>query len=201
MGAMAEWQDIDPDDQLARHLAGPMADEHIKRRLRGEMRRRISGNPGADSAAVVKEVAAYLSDRPALRVVAVFAALPGEVDLRALPGEIGRVWAFPRVEAGDLVFHEVRDFDKDLEKGAYGIMEPRADLPSVEIGNVDIFLCPGLAFDAKGGRLGRGKGFYDRMLGQARPDATKVGVCFGFQLVDGIVMEGHDVRMDAVIAG
>jgi 5-formyltetrahydrofolate cyclo-ligase len=165
------------------------------------MRRRISGNPGADSAAAVKEVAAYLSGRPELRVVAVFAALPGEVDLRTLPGEIERVWVFPRVEAGDLVFHEVRDFDEDLEKGAYGILEPRADLPRVEIGNVDIFLCPGLAFDAKGGRLGRGKGFYDRMLGQARPDAAKVGVCFGFQLVDGIVMEGHDVRMDAVIAG
>lgn len=161
----------------------------------------ISENPAGDSAAVVSEIAAYLSERPALGVVAVFAALPGEVDLRTLPGEIGKVWVFPRVEAGDLVFHEVRDFDEDLEKGAYGIMEPKTDLPMVGIVDVDVFLCPGLAFDTKGGRLGRGKGFYDRMLKLARPDALKVGVCFGFQLVEWIVMEEHDVRMNAVIAG
>lgn len=198
---MVQRYETNPDDLLARHLAGRMADPYLKRQLREEMRRRIAENADADSSAVVREIAAYLSDRPGSKVVAVFAALPGEVDLRTLPGEIGRVWVFPRVEAGELVFHEVRDFDAGLEKGAYGIMEPKTDLPKVTITDVDIFLCPGLAFDPTGGRIGRGKGFYDRMLKMARPDALKVGVCFGFQLVDGIVMEEHDVRMNAVIAG
>ena len=198
---MGRWQDRDPDDMLARRLAGRMADGHLKRRLRERMRRRIAESPRGDSSPVVKEIAAYLSDRPERRVVALFAALPGEVDLWTLPAKIRRVWVFPRIEAGELVFHEVRDFGADLEKGAFGIMEPKVHLPRVGIADVDVFLCPGLAFDPTGGRIGRGKGFYDRMLQMARPDALKVGVCFGFQLVDGIVMEEHDVRMNGVIAG
>lgn len=201
MGKMGKRQVTDPDDLLARHLAGRMTDVYLKDRLREEMRRRVSENPHADPAPVVKEIAAYLAERPGLKVVAVFAAMPGEVDLRALPAEIGRVWVFPKVEAGDLVFQEVRDFEKDMEKGAYGIMEPKAGLRQLGIVEVDIFLCPGLAFDPTGGRIGRGKGFYDRMLKQARPDAVKLGVCFGYQLVEEIVMEEHDVRMNGVIAG
>ncbi len=190
-----------PDDLLARQLAGKMTDVYLKDRLREEMRRMASLNPDADPGPVISEIAAYLADRPALKVVAVFAALPGEVDLRALPATITRVWVFPKVVAGELEFHEVRDFDADLERGAYGILEPKPGLRRIETADVDIFLCPGLGFDPMGGRIGRGKGFYDRMLKQARPDAVKLGVCFGFQLVDEIVMEDHDVRMNGVIAG
>ena len=198
---MGKRQETEPDDLLALHLAGSMADVFFKNRLREEMRRRIAENPDSDPATVVREIAAYLSERPALKVVAVFAALPGEVNLRTLPMEIERVWVFPKVEGDDLVFHDVRDFDRDLEKGTYGILEPKAELGQIRIEEVDIFLCPGLGFDPKGGRIGRGKGFYDRMLKQARPDALKLGVCFGYQLVEGIVMEEHDVRMNGVIAG
>ena len=52
-----------------------------------------------------------------------------------------------------------------------------------------------------GGRLGRGRGFYDRMLAKARPDALKLGICFEIQLVADTFPEPHDVRMDHVIAG
>ncbi len=198
---MGGLQETNPDDMLACHLAGHFAEVYLKDRLRRELRRRVSENPDGDNLAVVGEISAYLGERPALKVVALFAALPGEVDLRALPGEIDRVWVFPKVEGEDLVFHEVKDFDRDLKKGAYGILEPKSGLKRVMIEEVDIFLCPGLGFDPKGGRIGRGKGFYDRMLERARPDAVKLGVCYGYQLVDGIVMEAHDVRMNGVIAG
>lgn len=198
---MAEWQVSNPDDMLARQLAGPMADAYLKRDLREKLKGMMAEHPAPDPQAVVSEVAEYLGERPSMKVVALFAALPGEVDLRTLPGRIARVWVLPRVEGGELVFHEVRDFDADLERGAYGIMEPKEGLRRVGIAEVDIFLCPGLGFDPGGGRIGRGKGFYDRMLSQARPDALKIGVCFGYQLVDGLVMEEHDVRMNGVIAG
>lgn len=198
---MGEWQVTNPDDRLARHLAGPIAEGYIKEKLREELRKRVAAHPDSDSAVVVREIAAYLEDRPALRTVAVFAALPGEVDLRDLPGLVERVWVFPRVVGKNLVFHRVRDFKRDLKKGAYGILEPKSRLGKVEIAEVDAFLCPGLGFDLRGGRIGRGKGYYDRMLGSARPEAMKLGVCFGYQLVHEVVMEEHDVRMNGVIAG
>lgn len=198
---MAEWQVTNPDDRLARHLAGPIAEAYIKEKLREELRKRVAANPDSDSEVVVREIAAYLADRPALKVVAVFAALPGEVDLRSLMGLLDRIWVFPKVVGEDLVFHRVRNFKKDLKKGAYGVMEPKSRLRKVAIGEVDAFLCPGLGFDLKGGRIGRGKGYYDRLLERARPDVVKLGVCFGYQLVQEVVMEEHDVRMNGVIAG
>jgi len=110
-------------------------------------------------------------------------------------------WVFPKVVGERLKFFQIRDPDIDMERGAFGIMEPKDGLEEVGIAQIDVFLCPGLGFDTRGGRVGRGKGFYDRMLSGARPDAIKLGVCFTFQLVDQVVMEPHDIRMDHVISG
>jgi 5-formyltetrahydrofolate cyclo-ligase len=78
-------------------------------------------------------------------------------------------------------------------------LEPLPCLPELPVARIDAFFCPGLAFDSHGGRLGRGRGFYDRMLAQARPDALKVGVCFPRQLVSDTCPEAHDVRMDELV--
>lgn len=126
-------------------------------------------------------------------------ALPGEVDLRGLFGRIDKQWVFPRVRGEDLKFYRVKNIEAEMRVGAFGILEPMDGLEEVELGEVDIFLCPGLGFDRKGGRMGRGRGFYDRLLKQAKPDAVKIGVCFPFQMVDDVVMESHDVRMDLVV--
>ena len=65
---------------------------------------------------------------------------------------------------------------------------------------IDTVLVPGVAFDARGGRLGHGKGFYDRMLarlgGRAR---CRIGVAFGFQIVEAVPCGPHDIRMEAVV--
>lgn len=190
-----------PDELLAKHLAEHVAKLHIKARLREELRLRIEENGEADSQMVVEEVAAYLRERPYLKVVAVYSALPGEVNLKTLPSFVGRTWVFPKVEEEELLFFRVKSFDEDLALGAYGILEPREDLAPVEISRIDLFLCPGLGFDVRGGRIGRGRGFYDRMLERARPGAVKLGVCFGHQIVNEVEMEQHDVRMNGVIAG
>jgi 5-formyltetrahydrofolate cyclo-ligase len=132
----------------------------------------------------------------------VFHALPGEVDLTEITlRHGGRRWAYPRIAGDDLVFHVVEDPASDLTPGTMGIFEPLADLPQVAIDEIDAFLCPGLAFDKRGGRLGRGKGFYDRMLARARPDALKIGVCFPEQLVPDAFAEAHDIAMDGVLTG
>ena len=56
---------------------------------------------------------------------------------------------------------------------------------------------PGVAYDPEGNRVGRGKGYYDRLLAGAR--ATKIGIAYDFQVVDSIEAEPHDVRVDVVI--
>ncbi|MFD2256352.1 5-formyltetrahydrofolate cyclo-ligase [Luteolibacter algae] len=190
-----------PDDRLAEYLAGDLTRKHRKVLLRQELRRKIDDHGPGDSDNVVAEIIAYLRERTYLHVVAIFAALPGEVDLRSLPKAIGRVFVFPKVVENHLVFFRVNSFEEDLELGAYGILEPKDGLEVVAVEKIDLFLCPGLGFDLKGGRVGRGKGYYDRVLEKARAGAVKIGVCFGYQLVDEITMEEHDIRMNGVIAG
>ena len=65
--------------------------------------------------------------------------------------------------------------------------------------NIDLVLVPGLAFSKDRRRLGRGGGFFDRMLGGRGANAFKLGVCFSFQIVDSIPTDTHDVAMDAVV--
>ena len=150
---------------------------------------------------VLARLTRWLLERPALQTIAIYAALPGEVDLSELVlRHPDRRWVFPRVQGDALAFHEVGNPETDLRPGAFGILEPSPGLPAIGCGEIDAFLCPGLAFDARGGRLGRGRGYYDRMLATARPDALKVGVCFPGQLVADTYSEPHDVHMDVVIS-
>ena len=64
---------------------------------------------------------------------------------------------------------------------------------------LDLLVIPGLAFDRQGGRLGYGKGYFDRLLPGARPDALLAAVAFECQLFDTVPMQPYDVRVDAVV--
>ena len=85
----------------------------------------------------------------------------------------------------------------DLAAGHYGIMEPTGEVYT-DYGRIDVAVVPGMAFDAQGHRLGRGKGYYDRFLPKAAK-AYKIGVCFGFQKQETIPTDDNDVTMDCVI--
>jgi 5-formyltetrahydrofolate cyclo-ligase len=170
-----------------------------KRQQREELRKIVSLDYSADSVAVVEKLAREMESLATNCIVAAYMALPGEVDLSELFGRVDQDWVFPRVRGESLNFYRVKIFTEDMQIGAFGIMEPKDGLEEVRVEDVDVFLCPGLGFDRSGGRLGRGRGFYDRMLNQAKPSALKIGVCFPFQIADEIVMEDHDVRMDRVV--
>lgn len=86
--------------------------------------------------------------------------------------------------------------ESELEKGAYDIEEPTGN-DLTDISDIDLMIIPAVAFDRKGNRLGRGKGFYDRLLASSK--ATKIGVGYEFQLLDELPTENHDVAMDMVI--
>lgn len=92
----------------------------------------------------------------------------------------------------------------ELQPGMWNILEPPKQRwqeaeRKVEPVELDLLMVPGVAFDSRGGRLGNGAGYYDRLLANVRPDALKVGVCFQSQLLPGIVMQPHDQRMDFVL--
>lgn len=100
----------------------------------------------------------------------------------------------PRVNGVNL---EILPYDESrLELGAFHIEEPQGD-NIIDPEYIDLIIVPGVAYDRNGGRLGRGKGFYDRLLADTK--ATKIGVGYEFQLFGEIPQEPHDMRMDAVI--
>ena len=95
---------------------------------------------------------------------------------------------------------EIRYFDgreKLCPGEGYAIPEPVGRL-FTDLNKIDVILVPGVAFDRTLNRLGRGKGFYDKILSQTK--ACKIGICFAFQLLDRIPTEVHDVRMTQVIS-
>ena len=92
----------------------------------------------------------------------------------------------------------------ELVEGAYKILEPKEELrrlPTkiVRPEELDLVMVPGTAFDPRGGRMGQGKGYYDRLLATARPDAPLVALAFDCQIFDEIPVASHDVFMDQVL--
>ncbi len=96
------------------------------------------------------------------------------------------------------------DSADELEVGAFKILEPRADLRALpgkrfDVRDVDLILVPGVVFDRRGGRMGHGWGFYDRLLEAASPEARLIALAFECQLVDQVPMQEHDVYVDKVV--
>jgi 5-formyltetrahydrofolate cyclo-ligase len=89
-----------------------------------------------------------------------------------------------------------------LRPGAYGVLEPPADSAAIPLGAGDLVLVPGVAFDAAGYRLGRGKGYYDRSFARPRGGAEHpllLGVGYEFQVVAVVPHGVRDRRLDAVV--
>jgi 5-formyltetrahydrofolate cyclo-ligase len=87
---------------------------------------------------------------------------------------------------------------ESLEKGNYGIFDiPISKRIDVDLRKLQMILIPGIAFDYSGGRLGYGKGYYDRFL--EKTNAFKIGLCFQSQVVEKVPMENHDICMNAII--
>ena len=131
------------------------------------------------------------------RTVAIFAPQPREPDVEMLWSRgSGKSFAYPRVTEGRLDLHRV-DSLYELAPGAFGVREPAADLAhAVSPGTLDLILVPGVAFTADGARLGRGGGFYDRLLASLPAHVCKIGACFSLQLLGELPKEPHDQHVD-----
>ncbi len=133
------------------------------------------------------------------RTVAIFAPQSREPDVDMLWSRAEKKsFAYPRVVEGRLdLFHA--ESPHELAPGAFGVREPAADLTrAVAPDTLDLILVPGVAFTHAGGRLGRGGGFYDRLLASLPAHTRKIGVCFDSQLLPELPVEPHDQRVDFI---
>lgn len=108
----------------------------------------------------------------------------------------GKKVAVPKVYGDTMKFIYMTDFTA-LEKSSFGIPEPVADDPVAD-DPAALVLMPGLAFDAKGNRMGYGGGYYDKFLA-AEPNHPTVALCYAFQLVQSIPSDTHDIPVDLVL--
>ena len=173
-----------------------------KQEIRQEIRRRKAACSKEERATLSREVIAKLTTSPLwqqAQVILLYHSLPDEVDTRDLIRQAsaeGKRVMLPVVVGDDLELHEYNGEDS-LVEGAFHIQEPQGDA-FTDYDTIDLAVIPGVAFSIDGTRLGRGRGYYDRLLPRLQR-AYKCGLCWPFQLVEGIPSEPHDVRMNAVI--
>lgn len=132
--------------------------------------------------------------------IASFASKGSEINLWDLNVHLcseGRL-VLPKREDFHLTLFYVKDIERDLKLGAFGIMEPDPALcKKAETDAIDALLVPGLVFDKKNHRLGYGKGLYDKLL-VSLEEHLKIGVCFKEQLIDLLPKEDHDEPVDII---
>lgn len=123
----------------------------------------------------------------------------------ALPAalESGKKTVIPYCVDGELELFHLESMD-ELEVGMYRILEPRSELrevasKQVDVKDLDLILVPGVAFDRRGGRTGHGKGYYDKLLENARLETPLISLAFECQMFDEIPMQDHDIFMDKVV--
>ena len=129
--------------------------------------------------------------------VMLYSALPDEVQTQAFleKWHLKKQIILPTVVGDDIIPVEYAQ-ETTFAVGDFNILEPQNEPYT---GDFDLIVVPGVAFDRKGNRIGRGRGYYDRLLNQ-HLGVKRIGICFDFQLVDEVPTEPFDIKMDEVIS-
>ncbi len=191
-------RDFPPDEEL-RIRAEVKAE--LRKRMRAIRQQLPAEASAARSSAIVANVIG-LPEYASAGVIAGFHPLRGEVDLRALFDRVvadGKALALPRVDldSNEIVLCRWAP-GSPLEEGPYGLREPPPDAEVLAPETVDLVICPALAIDEAGHRIGYGRGYYDRLLPRCAR-AFACGVAFDFQLISEAPVMPGDVPVAAVI--
>lgn len=168
--------------------------------IRKAVKERVAAMSESDKQTEADVLFSYLENSELVRnskKILLYHPMTDEIDVM----KAVRKWAetkeiyLPAIEGDDIVIRQYKS-EQDLKIGKYGILEPvGAVLDNPEEKN--LVIVPGRAFDIRGYRLGRGKGYYDRLLPKMR--AIKIGVCFDCQYIFRVPAEEHDIPMDYVV--
>ena len=178
---------------------------HLKAQLRRDLRAAAARFSSADRAAASGQICQRLTEQSVwkqAKSILFYFPMPDEPDIHPLFSDAlagGKVAALPRYSDSGQHYQacQVLDLERQLRLGAFGIQEPVAACPIFDLKMLDLVLVPGVGFAPNGFRLGRGKGYYDRLL----PAITgfKCGVAFEWQMVIEIPTEPHDVCLDCIL--
>lgn len=178
-----------------------MTKAELRRRLTTKVRTRFQSRDDHRHAsqAICRAITQHHTFHKA-KLICAFLPLPSEPGITSLWEQMGGPgFCFPRVREGSVELiqsgdrESLRDADWKLAGSGFDLA------PVVPPEAVDLFLVPGLAFTPDGRRLGRGGGYYDRLLARRAIGSTAIGICFAVQLLESLPTEPHDQRVDAVI--
>lgn len=176
-----------------------------KKQLRKAMlqkRKELSESETAVKNSAITEKLLSLAKVQSAELILPFVSAKGEVSTREFIArcfDAGKTVAVPRcIDGSNMEFCVIHTFD-DLEKGMYGIDEPKEYCEVIKAENAEnsVLIVPALCFDTKGYRLGYGKGYYDRFI--SRYSGFTVGVCYSEFITDDIPIDEYDRCVDIVI--
>lgn len=171
-----------------------------KKILRQEIKERVASLSANERKESEKRILEQLENNLFFRQaksVLLFWSLPDEIDTHSFV----KKWArqkqlfLPVIQDGKMYIKPYTD-EKDMAEGSFKILEPQTLLFG-DINQIDVFVIPAVAFDKENNRLGRGKGFYDKLL--CLVSAYKIGIAYPEQIVDVIPTEKHDIKMDIIL--
>lgn len=171
--------------------------QHIRTQIKAAVKALSAEQRRCEAERLLRLIAEEPNFQSAQRVL-IYNPLPDEIDvLPILHKYKAQKQFFMPVVADDNTL-KILPYTDEQKTGAYGIGEP-VGTEFIDISTIDLVIVPGVGFTADGYRLGRGKGYYDRLLSGAK--TYKIGVCYTCQIEPGIVetVEPHDVKMDKML--
>lgn len=178
-----------------------------KNAMRSAARARVAALGEEERRAAGEEIARRVWTLPEVadaRVMLLYASMGREVPTDAIAAEAARrgiTLTYPRClrETRAMVLHRVGGYEELQSGGAFGIREPDPACPLVTIEEIDVALVPGLGWDRRGTRLGRGAGYYDRLFLNPAWRGFRCGLYFAAQEFDRLAANRFDAPLDAVV--
>jgi len=177
-----------------------------KKLLRSKILLRLKGQKEEDRSHKIKAIGYKLLktiEFKKAKIVMFYIALRGEVNtdqMIKVAKQLGKIVAVPVCISDRISIKPcILDGHGVMRKGPYGVVEPAVKRP-VRLRELDLIIVPGLAFDKKGNRLGRGKGYNDRFLGSLPKDTPSIGLAYDFQILPVVPTASHDVSVTHVIS-
>jgi len=181
----------------------------VKHKIRSHIREKLNSHSELEKTRKSGIIKNKLFNEEAFKeakVVMFYVSLKDEVNTMSMIDEavkIGKRVCVPVIikEEKRLIAGEIKDRDLDLERQHFGIYQPKkGHVKEVPLENIDLIVVPGIAFDKKNMRLGRGHGYYDRFL-CALPNKTRtIGLAFDFQVIEHLPQDSHDIPVWKTIA-
>jgi 5-formyltetrahydrofolate cyclo-ligase len=171
----------------------------LRQKIRAQLEKISPAVRAVESISLCERLKAQI---PSAHTILFFAPLPDEPDIwpvLELSLALGTDCALPFFDAEKKSYGAklLNNLAADIVTGKFNVREPSAGCAEISLDKFDLILVPGMAFDLSGNRLGRGQGFYDRLL--EKISGVKCGIAYDFQLLEKIPAEPHDAKVDFIL--